>query len=81
MGVESLSQTRSDNLINASVLEDSQLQEFLAQSTVAQQMQVVPMYTSLALRLGRLVGKRTSARNVVSDESGRLTFCILSTIE
>jgi len=56
MGVESLSQTRSDNLIDASILEDSQLQEFLAQSTVAQQMQVVPMYTRLALRLGRLVG-------------------------
>jgi len=54
MGVESLSQTRSDNLIHASILEDPKLQELLAQGPMTQQMQVVPMNTSLTLRFGRL---------------------------
>jgi hypothetical protein len=34
MGIESLGETRSDNFIHASILEDSQLQEFLAQGTM-----------------------------------------------
>lgn len=58
--VKRLSEPRFNNLIHTGILEDAQFQEFLAQDSVAEQVELIPMDTSFALCF-RSLRSRTNA--------------------